>query len=97
MNEDEIILPVQHMFPNCQKYKKCCSDDKEFWNKVEIQQNDGHLTEDKVVYPHPEIEHQLILHNVNGYKIDRKRDKIPKTPVDFEAEIDEMELAKRFS
>jgi len=23
---DEIILPVQQMFPNCQKYKQCCYD-----------------------------------------------------------------------
>jgi len=34
MSEDEIILPVQHMFPNCQKYKKCCREDKKFWDKV---------------------------------------------------------------
>jgi len=27
---DEIILPVQRMFPNCGKYKKCCD---ETWTK----------------------------------------------------------------
>lgn len=84
MNEDEIILPVQHMFPNCQKYKKCCSDDKEFWDKVEIQQNDGHLTEEKTRKGTIETKHEMILHNVNGFKIDRKRDKIPEMPKDFE-------------
>jgi len=26
---------VQHMFPNCEKYKKCCTDDAEFWAKLE--------------------------------------------------------------
>ena len=37
----KVIIPVQHMFPNCQvKYKtkctdmKSCSKDKEFWDKV---------------------------------------------------------------
>jgi len=30
--KDEIILPVQRMFPNCRKYSKCCTDDKEFWD-----------------------------------------------------------------
>ena len=33
--EDEIIVRVQRDFPNCQKYKKCCTDDKEFWDKLE--------------------------------------------------------------
>jgi len=31
---DEIILPIQQMFPNCQRYKKCCRKDEEFWKKV---------------------------------------------------------------
>ena len=26
---DEIIVPVQHMWPNCRKYTKCCD---EGWN-----------------------------------------------------------------
>jgi len=37
----KVIIPVQHMFPNCQvKYKtkctdmKSCSTDKEFWDKI---------------------------------------------------------------
>jgi hypothetical protein len=25
-DEDEITVKVQRMFPNCEKYKKCCSD-----------------------------------------------------------------------
>jgi hypothetical protein len=25
-NEDEIVVKVQRMFPNCEKYKTCCSD-----------------------------------------------------------------------
>ena len=24
MSKDEIIVRVQRMFPNCEKYKKCC-------------------------------------------------------------------------
>ena len=28
---DELIVPVQQMFPNCRKYSKCCTDDKQFW------------------------------------------------------------------
>ena len=23
---DEVVLPVQHMFPNCGRYTKCCKD-----------------------------------------------------------------------
>ena len=37
-----VIIPIQHMFPNCQvKYKtnctdiKSCSKDKEFWDSIE--------------------------------------------------------------
>ena len=26
MTEEEIIVPIQRMFPNCEKYKKCCTD-----------------------------------------------------------------------
>jgi len=38
-NEDlpERIVPTQEMFPNCKKYEKCCTKDKEFWNKYEEQ------------------------------------------------------------
>jgi len=25
-NKDEIIVPVQKMFPNCGKYNKCCDE-----------------------------------------------------------------------
>ncbi len=32
---DEIIVPIQWQFPNCRKYTKCCSDDKEFWNNLQ--------------------------------------------------------------
>jgi len=32
---DEIIVPVQRMFPNCRKYTKCCTDDREFWAKLQ--------------------------------------------------------------
>ena len=26
MTEDEITVKAQKMFPNCEKYKKCCTD-----------------------------------------------------------------------
>ena len=26
MSDEEITVRVQRMFPNCEKYKKCCSD-----------------------------------------------------------------------
>ena len=32
---DEIIVPVQQMFPNCRKYSKCCTDDREFWDMLQ--------------------------------------------------------------
>ena len=32
---DEIIVPVQRMFPNCRKYTKCCTDDREFWDTLQ--------------------------------------------------------------
>ena len=38
-------------------------------------------------FPIVEIKHEQILHNVNGYKIDPKRDKIPKKPKGFEPDI----------
>ena len=25
-DKDEITVRVQHMFPNCEKYNKCCTD-----------------------------------------------------------------------
>ncbi len=34
-DEERLFLRVQRMFPNCEKYKKCCTDDKEFWDKLE--------------------------------------------------------------
>ena len=80
--EDEIVIPVQHMFPNCRKYTKCCYDDKEFWNKVEEKQAD--LKEEKVIKGMVEKSHELILHNVNGFRINKRRDKIEETPEDFE-------------
>ena len=33
--EGEIIVPVQHMWPNCRKYSKCCSDNQEFWDELQ--------------------------------------------------------------
>ena len=33
--KDEIIVPVQKMFPNCRKYSKCCTEDSEFWAKLQ--------------------------------------------------------------
>ena len=32
---DEIVVPVQRMFPNCRKYSKCCTDDREFWDELQ--------------------------------------------------------------
>ena len=32
---DEIVVPVQRMFPNCRKYSKCCSDNQEFWDVLQ--------------------------------------------------------------
>jgi len=29
------VVAIQRDFPNCTKYIKCCSDDKEFWNKYQ--------------------------------------------------------------
>jgi len=34
-NEEEIVVRVQRMFPNCQKYEKCCRIDKPFWDELE--------------------------------------------------------------
>ena len=33
---DEIVVKVQHMFPNCSKYNKCCTDDREFWDRLQM-------------------------------------------------------------
>ena len=44
----KIIIPVQHMFPNCQvKYKTKCTDmkecdkDKEYWDNLNAKTKDG--------------------------------------------------------
>ena len=28
-------VKVQRMFPNCNKYKSCCTADKEYWDKIQ--------------------------------------------------------------
>jgi len=35
--EDEIVVPVQNMFPNCLKYSKCCVDDGKYWDQIQKQ------------------------------------------------------------
>ncbi len=76
----KVIIPVQHMFPNCQvKYKTKCKDmescDKVYTGAVKVPSKE---------IPIEEISCEQILHNVNGYKIDPKRDKIAKKPEGFE-------------
>lgn len=36
----KVLIKVQQMFPNCQKYKKCCSDDSEFWKGLQQRLDD---------------------------------------------------------
>ena len=31
----EKTLPLQRDFPNCEKYKPCCTKDKDFWNDLQ--------------------------------------------------------------
>jgi len=31
-----ILLPTQRMFPNCSKYKKCCTEDSEWWARLQV-------------------------------------------------------------
>lgn len=45
---DEMIVRAQRMFPNCGKYKKCCVDDKAFWDKYQSRKKE--LKADKDVY-----------------------------------------------
>jgi len=83
----KVIIPVQHMFPNCQvKYKTKCTSMKTC-DKDEVKK--GFYNHYKAIV---EIENELILHNVNGYKIDPKRDKVAKKPKGFE---DDIERAKK--
>jgi len=80
----KVIIPVQHMFPNCQvKYKTKCTDMKTC-DKDKVQSIP--MVPSKEI-PVEEIEFELILYNVNGYKIDKKRDKIAKKPKGFEPDI----------
>ena len=75
------LIPVQHMFPNCQvKYKTKCTDMKSC-DKDKVQ---SIPKVPSIELPIEEIESEQILHNVNGYKIDPKRDKIAKKPKGFE-------------
>ncbi len=83
------IIPVQHMFPNCQiKYKTKCTSMKTC-DKDEVKK--GFYNHYKAIY---EIEHEQILHNVNGYKIDPKRDKVAKKPKGFEDDIQRAKKVK---
>lgn len=77
----EKIVKVQRMFPNCGKYKECCTKDKGFWDKMQGQPS---IEVPSSSIPIQEISHEQILHNVNGYKIDPKRDNIDKKPEGFE-------------
>ena len=80
----EVTLPIQRDFPNCDKYTKCCHDDKEHWEKVEIQQNDGNMTEKKVMKGMKMLNFEVILHNVSGFKVNKSRDQVYDTPEGFE-------------
>lgn len=71
---------LEQMFPNCAKYKKCCTDDEDFWKRV----GKGIPKVPSEEYPIIEIRHEMILHNVNGFKINRKHDNIPEMPEGFE-------------
>ena len=83
------IIPVQHMFPNCQiKYKTKCTSMKTC-DKDEVKK--GFYNHYKAIV---EIEHEQILHNVNGYKIDPKRDKVAKKPKGFEDDIQRAKKVK---
>jgi len=31
-----VVLPTQEMFPNCRKYKKCCTDDSAWWARLQV-------------------------------------------------------------
>ena len=38
----DVIVDGQTMFPNCiVKYNKCCTDDKEFWDKLDSKVKDN--------------------------------------------------------
>jgi len=32
---DGIIVRAERMFPNCEKYKKCCTKDEKFWDNLQ--------------------------------------------------------------
>ena len=68
------------MFPNCRKYEVCCTKDEEFWKKVG--KKIPKVPSKK--YPIIETSAHMILHNVNGFKINKKRDNIPDMPKGFE-------------
>ena len=42
---DDIVVKVQRMFPNCQKYKKCCSDGgyEKMMMKANIEEINKHI------------------------------------------------------
>jgi hypothetical protein len=48
LTEDEITVRVQRMFPNCQKYKKCCDQSgyEETINKTKYIHNYGEMIQD---------------------------------------------------
>jgi len=75
------VVPAQQDFPNCKvRYTKCCYDDRKFWEKSGKEIPTVPSKEIPVIETH----HEQILHNVNGFKIDKKRDDIPDTPKGFE-------------
>jgi len=45
-----ILRPIQRMFPNCQKYTKCCTEDKSFWDVVDKMNKAGELKIPEAVF-----------------------------------------------
>ena len=50
-----LLVKTQRMFPNCSKYKKCCTDDKLFWRKLD----------EKLILGH-DLPEKLLTKNVSG-------------------------------
>lgn len=59
---DELVVKVQSMFPNCEKYKSCCIIDKDFWNNIQNKLKELKKAKIETVYQTPRRERVKLEH-----------------------------------
>jgi acid phosphatase class B len=63
-----MIVKVQRMFPNCEKYKKCCIKDKDFWDKLQKKSKELNIPKTNKVSLDSSIGHNSIHEKPEGFE-----------------------------